>query len=120
MKIKEIITERIGTKKLRKTSIKSLPNAEKWPELDNSSPYHAYRFGVALAGAPEHDMDRDGPTGQSMMTVGYTDADEEILNRAGRNLGFKSKKLSSDGSLENDKTNTCTPVANRKPNKYGV
>lgn len=115
MRAKEFINEN----KLSDNAANAIPGAKSWPELDNSSPYHGYRFGVALAGSPTENMDRDGPVMQKMVTVSYTDADEEIVNAAGRKMGFKSKNLTTRDSTETD-VNSASPVAKKKKNKYGV
>jgi len=44
MKILEIIVEG----ELRKGTRRSIPNLEIYPDLTNSNPYHAYRFGLQL------------------------------------------------------------------------
>lgn len=97
----------------------ALPNGLKWPALDNSSPYPAYRFGVALAGAPNYDMNKKGPVGQNMMTIGYTDADNEILQAAGKMMGVSGEPLTTEDSTEEDHTNTKSPVPQNsgKPRK---
>ena len=110
MRYSEIIGESRGKGKLPKNSRYGIPSARIWPELDNSSPYHAFRFGVAMAGSPDKDMDREGPTGQKMVTLGYTPEDEEIATSAGRKLGFKSKQLTSKGSKEMPSINRASPV----------
>lgn len=115
MRAKEFIKEN----KLSKDAIDSIPSARTWPELDNSSPYHGYRFGMALAGAPTEDMDVDGPVMQKLVTVSYTDADEEIVNAASKKMGFRSKNLTTKDSTETD-VNSTSPVAKKKKNKYGV
>lgn len=116
MKIKEIIEEG----KLRIDSYHSLPNTRIHPTLDNSSPYHSYRFGIALAGSPKSKTDRDGPIGQKMTTISYTDADDQIVRHAEKEIGAKGKAITSKKSHEHPDTNTTSPVAKKKKNKYGV
>jgi hypothetical protein len=88
----------------------ALPNAQVWPKLDNSSPYNSYRFGVAMAGSPNFDMEKSGPTAQSMVTIGYTDADLEITRNAGKIIGVSSKNLTTSGSSEIEDVQTVSPV----------
>jgi len=90
----------------------SIPNSHIWPELDNSSGYLAYRFGVACAGMPDQKMDVAGPTGLKMVTIGYTPADQEILDAAANLIGTPKVKLTPDGSKELDDTNITSPVNN--------
>ena len=110
MRAREFVNE--DKEKLRKGSRYALPNARRWPDLDNSSPYHAFRFSVAMAGSPNEDMPLDGPIGQKLVTIGYTDADEEIIERTGKMLGFKSQEISTKGSEELPSADTTSPVAN--------
>jgi hypothetical protein len=118
MRAREFIEESKGKEKLRKGATASIPGAKIYPELDNSSPYHAYRFGMALAGAPDIDMDKEGPTGQKMITISYSSACDEIVNAAAKHLGFKQNKLTPKGSSETDTVGTVSPVANwMKPTK---
>jgi len=114
MRAREFIEE----SKLRKSAVSSIPGAQQYPELDNSNPYHSYRFGVAMAGAPDFMADKDGPTGQHLVTIGYTSACDEITNAASKHLGFKSKKLTPKDSTEVDTTGKHSPVSNwLKPTK---
>ena len=116
MKIREIIEEG----KLRTDSYYALPNTRIHPTLDNSCPYHAYRFGVALAGAPDSKTDKDGPIGQKMTTISYTDVDDEIIRKAEKEIGARGQAITSSKSQEYPDTNTTSPVAKKKKNKYGV
>ncbi len=118
MRAKEFISE--TTKPLRKSVKSSLPSGKIHPALDNSSPYHSYRYGMALAGSPEDSMYTDGPFGSKLMTVGYSDADREIIEKADKIMGVKSNPISSKNSKEIDSINTTSVVSTSKRNKYGV
>ena len=89
----------------------ALPNSHIYPELDNSSGYAAYRFGVALAGLPQNKMEVAGPTGLKFVTIGYTQAEEEILNAAAGLVGTPKVQLTPGGSKENKDVNTVSPVS---------
>ena len=121
MKINEIVIEAKGRKKLRKATSNSLPNIQSYPYLDNANhPYTAYRFGVALAKSP-NDVDHlEGPIGTEFTTIGYSDADQKIIDHARKEFGLPSRKHSTKGSVEMDKVNKISPVASSKKNKYGV
>ena len=119
MRINEIITED-SQSELRRSSVHGLPDADVFDDLDNSSPYHMYRFGVALAGSPDIFGKTDGPTRSNLVTIGYTDADREIINAAKRKQGRKTTKLSSRHSQEMPEINTQSAVAVKKTNKYGI
>jgi len=105
---------------LRADTQHAMPNMRVHPDLDNSSPYKAYRYGVAMAGAPSQDFDPNGPIGQKMITVGYTEADDNIVRGADKIMKSRSKAITSKGSKELEDTNTTSPIAKVKRNKYGV
>jgi len=114
MRASEFIQENKNKSKLKKSPKGAIPNLEIWPDLDNNNhPYLAYRFGVAMAGSPDHEMDRNGPIGSSFTTIGYTDADQEITNHAAKVMGVKSTKLSNGKSQEVDYINTLSTVPDR-------
>jgi hypothetical protein len=121
VKINEIITEVIKRGELRKSTRQSLSNVNSYPYLDNNShPYVAYRFGMALARSPDDVIDPLGPIGSEFTTVGYSDADQEIIDHARKEFGLKVRKHSGKGSEELEKINKVSPVAKPKRNKYGV
>jgi len=105
---------------LRADTQNSMPNVRIHPDLDNSSPYKAYRYGVAMAGAPGEDFDPNGPIGQKMITVGFSDADDAIVQAADKVMNSKSKAITSTGSKELSDVHAVSPIAKRRPNKYGV
>lgn len=114
MRAYEFINEARGKGKLRKSSRQSLPDLQTWSHLDNNNhPYLAYRFGVALAGSPDEDMDRKGPIGSAFTTLGYTDADKEITDAAAKMMNVKATNLTGQGSEELKSTNNVSPVPDR-------
>jgi hypothetical protein len=90
--------------------ISALPDAHFWPELDNSSGYLAYRFGVAMAGMPDQKMKVAGPTGLKMVTIGYTQAERDILDATQNLMGTPKVRLSSGKSEEMPDVYTLSPV----------
>ena len=119
MKIFEIVTEAKG--KIRKGVANALSNVSSYPYLDNNAhPYMAYRFGVALAKSPNDVTEKEGPIGSEFTTIGYTDADQEIIDHTRKEFGFKKRTHSTKGSVELDVVNKTSPVAKPKKNKYGV
>lgn len=114
MKINEVIVESHG--KLRTGSQRSTPDMRSYPSLDNNnSPYAAYRFGIALAGSPDRTMDKDGPLGGEFTVIGYTTADQEILDAAAKAMGVTHKQQTSRHSLELNTVQTHSPVQARAP-----
>ena len=119
MKIFEIVTE--DKSKLRKGTTQALSNVNSYPYLDNNShPYMAYRFGVALAKSPNDVEHTEGPIGSEFTTIGYSDADQEIIDHTRREFGFTKRTHSTKGSEELEVVNKTSPTAKPKRNKYGV
>lgn len=120
MKISEIISE-ASKGKLRKGTTQAISNITSYPYLDNNShPYIAYRFGVALARSPGDVTNRLGPVGSEFTTIGYSEADNEIINHAREEFGLVTHTHSTKGSAELENVNKTSPVAKPKRNKYGV
>ena len=120
MKINEVVSESARAK-MRKGTTQSLSNINSYPYLDNNShPYVAYRFGVALAKSPNDVKDLQGPTGSEFTTIGYSDADQEIIDHARKEFGIKKRVHSTRGSEEVSAVNKVSPVSKPKKNKYGV
>jgi len=108
--------------KLRKGVRNASPGMTSWPALNNNNnPYHAYRFGMSLAGSPDNFVEKEGPVGGNFITMSYTDGDELILQSAAKKMGFSSKSMSSSKkSCELPDINKTSPVAKVKRNKYGI
>jgi hypothetical protein len=120
MKISEIVTE-ASRGKLRKATTQALSNITSYPYLDNNShPYVAYRFGVALAKSPNDVKDQIGPIGSEFTTLGYSKEDQEIIDHARKEFGLATHQHSTEGSVEVDSINKTSPVAKPKKNKYGI
>lgn len=107
--------------KLRKDSTSAVPGLNAWPALNNNNnPYNAYRFGIAMAGAPESKTDKSGPNGGDFMTMSYTDGDDLIAKSAAKQMGINSSAIASKKSKEEKDVHKASPVANKKRNRYGV
>ena len=88
---------------------------------DKNSYYTMYRFGVDMAkGSQKQPYNPSGAVCNQMATLAYTDAEQKIIDNSKKNLGLKSKKLTSKDSNEHQDTHTSSPVAKIKRNKYGV
>lgn len=109
MKCNEIITEGqggvAGKHGMKADHAHALPHAHYYPDLDNSSGYKAYRFGLALAGIPHIKVEKEGPTGQKMVTVAYTPAENEMLDVAAGYFNTTKVELTPQGSTETDDVN---------------
>lgn len=118
MKIREILTEK-ASKKLGKNIKKSGPHAKQYDNIDQY--YGMYRFGIAMAGAPDESINKAGPAKDVPSVWLYTKGEEDIVNKAEKNQGIKGKNIVAKGKSEELKhTNTHSPVANIKRNKYGI
>jgi len=104
------------------------PGMTTHPSLDNSSPYHPWRFAANfLPGANgkdpyEHQPERDGPNGQHLVTVAYTSEEDTMIKQAEKAFGAEARRIaiSPPGSTELPDTYKTSPVATPKRNKYGV
>jgi hypothetical protein len=79
----------------------------------NGSPYLQYRFGIAMAGAPDYPTKAAGAFAGDPLLSTYTDAELEIINAAAKMVGAgQVKRLSTNRSEELSNTNKVSPVAN--------
>jgi hypothetical protein len=122
MKVNEIIAEGKKTPTPQENAEAAVPDARDWEDLNqNNDGYLQYRFGIAMAGAPDPQYMSRTATHQNLITIGYTDADNEILDAARKALGVKAaRRLTSKKSEEPSEINQVSVVAPRKKNKYGV
>jgi hypothetical protein len=88
----------------------------------NHTYYDMYRFGVNMAGSPDdhNDYDPSSPVANQLVTLSYSDADQKIIDKSKKKMGFTSKQLTPDNSTEPNETHTLSPVAKIKRNKYGI
>ena len=77
----------------------------------NGSSYLQYRFGLALAGAPDYPTKAAGAFSGDPLLSTYTDAELEIINAAAKMVGAGPvNKVSNNRSEELSNTNTVSPV----------
>ena len=110
MRAREFVTE----SNFNKDHQAAIPGAEKYMDLDNSNPYHMWRYMVAV-GARDgkgngHKLPLEGPTGQKLTTVAYSKEDENILHDTAKMLGFKPTKMSNRDSVEPNDIHRVSPV----------
>jgi hypothetical protein len=95
------------------------PGLRSHVNLDNSSPYHPWRFAAYFlggAGAEDgkyhHEPKKDGPNGQSLVAAAYSDGERRILDQAARAFGVEARhvQLTPDGSTEVSDTHKVSPV----------
>jgi len=89
-----------------------------FPTMPSANAYAIYRFGLAMA---DHTINyAEGPTSNSAVIVAYTPEEEEIIKGGTRQTGHKGKVVADRGSAEPASSDTQSPVARSKKNKYGV
>jgi hypothetical protein len=129
MKINEIINEATDVhadlKDIPPDQTSAIKGAMTMPAISqnksNGSSYLQYRFGIALAGAPEFPTKAAGAFAGDPLLSSYTDEELEIVNSAAQSVGAGPvRRLSSNRSEELSNTNKVSPVAPKKRNKYGV
>ena len=113
MRAKEFITERSFSK--RKSG--PMSTTFQFPSMPSSDGYQAYRFGLAMA---NHEIAPTSPTSQHAVISAYTPEEEEIIRAGERATGHKRQIVADRGSHEPDSTETVSPVAQAKRNRYGV
>ena len=110
--------EFIKESKIPMTQQSATPGMDGHLQLDNSSPYAPWRFAAHFLGGAdgknpyEHEPDKEGPSGQSLVTVAYSQADADIINQAERAFGSaaRSKQLTPKGSTEPHDTHKTSPM----------
>lgn len=120
MRAREFIREGESTANLGLSSPdhpKALKGAVSIPGISinksNGSSYLAYRFGLAMAGAPDYPTKAAGAMSGDPLLTGYTDAELEIINAAAKMVGAgQVKRLNNNRSEELDNTNVTSPVSN--------
>lgn len=103
---------------LRKALVQAAPHLTTYDHLDNNNhPYLAYRFGVALAPAPDDKGFSEGPIGSRFTMVDYSEADTVIRKAAEKKMGIKSSSDTGAGSSELLNVNTQSPITPKGPVK---
>jgi hypothetical protein len=113
MKITEIITEAnnsdVNNDGIPDSQQTATPGMRSYTNLNNSDPYHPWRFGAMFlggAGAPdgkyEHEPAKDGPNGQSLVISAYSEGELAILAQAAKAFGAEAAhlQLTPNGSTE--------------------
>lgn len=113
MRIKDIISEGFAARKSA-----TLPTAFEYPDMTSANGYDMYRFSIAMA---DHtNPPEEGVLNNHGMIVAYTPEEEAVIKHAERVTGHKSRLAADRGSHEPKSTNTQSPVAKPKKNRWGV
>jgi hypothetical protein len=124
MRAKEFISEaKFGSaadvpanpKKLAKSQYSAIKGAISMPDISmtkqGGSPYTQWRFGIAMAGAPDFPTDPAGAFAGDPLLATYSDADLEIINAAAKSVGAgRVNKLTDNRSTEADWVQKNSPV----------
>ena len=122
MRAHEFITES-RTQKMSDDQKAAMQNVSTFPSLNLStgSAYMNYRFGLAMAGAPDYPTKADNFIAGDPLLSTYTEAEMEIINMAAQQVGAgKPQKWSNSRSQEMNNVQKTSPIAKPKKNKYGV
>lgn len=124
MRVKEIISETTGKLPERHQSasvgLHIYDDGHTW-----ASDYSHYRLGLALAstdGKMVPHTDKESWIGKRKSAHPYTSQEAEMLKRAYEAIGVRYTDV-NNGDLESQEvksTNSVSPVAKKKKNKYGV
>ena len=130
MRIKELLVEfkakASGSSKPVSADVyAALPGVFVQRQLRNTDPYMQYRYGVATAAARASsaghvDFEQESPWAENLAIVMFTDEDEETIKLASKLMGVKPTRITDNASREVKGTDTSSPVAKIKKNKYGV
>ena len=102
-------------KKLPKSQHSAIKGAISMPDISSNkqggSPYTQWRFGIAMAGAPDFPTPPAGAFAGDPLLATYTDEDLKIINAAAKSVGAgEVKKLTDNRSTEADYVNKTSPV----------
>jgi hypothetical protein len=95
--------------------IAAIKGAVSMPDISmnksNGSAYLQYRFGLALAGAPDYPTKAVGAMAGDPLLSTYTDAELEMINAAAKMVGAgRVLKMSDNRSRELNNVNKTSPV----------
>lgn len=101
--------------KLFKSQHSPMKGAVSMPDISlnkqGGSPYAQWRFGVAMAGAPDYDTEPAGALAGDPLLTTYTDAERDIIHAAAKMIGAgEVRAVTKNESEEPDYINKSSPV----------
>lgn len=101
--------------KLPKSHQTAMKGAISMPDISQvkqgGSPYAQWRFGIAMAGAPDYPTEPAGAFAGDPLLATYSDAELKIINAAAKMIGAgEVKKITDNRSTEHPKVNKTSPV----------
>lgn len=102
-------------RKLPKSHQSALKGAISMPDISQTkqggSPYTQWRFGIAMAGAPDFPTPPAGAFAGDPLLATYSDVDLDIINAAAKSVGAgRISKITDNRSTEPDYVNKASPV----------
>lgn len=91
----------------------AIPNVRIEPSVRNTDTYMHLRYGMALAAAAaqqDSEWEQESAWSENFITLGYTDAEQTIVDNADKLMGVSGVKLSGR-SQEHSDVGTKSPVA---------
>ena len=101
--------------KLPKSHRSAIKGAISMPDISQvkqgGSPYAQWRFGIAMAGAPDYPTEPAGAFAGDPLLATYTDEDLKIINSAAKMIGAgEVKKITDNRSTEADYVHKTSPI----------
>jgi len=120
MRAREFIFSESKSEKMPHYHTNAMSHNMKFPQMDNN--YEIYRFGVTMAGSPQHHKDhtKESPVGETPWVIAYSEGEREIIDGALKKHKYSTSMLKTGKSIEQLDTQVLSPVAKRKKNRYGV
>jgi hypothetical protein len=105
--------------KLPKSQQSAMKGMISMPDISQTkqggSPYAQWRFGIAMAGAPDYPTEPAGAFAGDPLLATYTDVEMKIINSAAKMIGAgEVKQLTNNRSTEHPKVNITSPVKSFK------
>ena len=102
-------------KKLPKSQHSAMKHLISMPDLSQNkqggSPYMQWRFGIAMAGAPDHETEPAGAFAGDPLLACYSDEELEIVNAAARMIGAgEVRQITDNRSHEADWVQKTSPI----------
>ena len=104
-----------NAKKLPKSHRSAIKGAISMPDISQTkqggSPYAQWRFGIAMAGAPDYPTEPAGAFAGDPLLSTYTDVEMDIINSAAKMIGAgEVKQLTNNRSHEAEYVNTQSTI----------
>jgi hypothetical protein len=112
-----------GTHPLGDAAKASIKGAITTPDANNNAgdAYKSWRFGIALAGAPEYPTKAVNDIGGDPLITAYTDEERKMVQYAAQQADVGHlKNLTSNKSAEKPDVNKLSAISPAKRNKYGI